>query len=384
MKKLGCIIVLFFAMINLNAQCLNSRKDYNDYFEKNLEHLDIIEGFWSVTSTQKFFLNGELIQSKYFPQDLEYAIIKSKDDFICCYVDDEKTTDIEIRFTKTVNPLLYFYKRTFNITGEIVKANAVMTSTGILEYSYQTGTKELIYRIGLENYKKGLEVINEVKLIKTYPTKEVIQEKQKWSGTGFAISSNGLIITNSHVVNGGTKIKVRGINGDFSKSYPVKIIAEDKNNDLAIIQINDSSFKSLEVIPYTISNKSSDAGISVFVLGYPLKTMMGDEIKLTNGIISSKSGFQGDITSYQISAPIQPGNSGGPLFDSNGNLIGIVNAKLSIGENVSYAIKSSYLLNLIDILPIIPKFSTVNLLTGKQLSEQVKMIKKFVYIIEVN
>jgi S1-C subfamily serine protease len=137
-------------------------------------------------------------------------------------------------------------------------------------------------------------------------------------------------------------------------------------------------------IPYTINPKSSDVGSSVFVLGYPLKALMGDEIKLTNGIISSKSGFQGDITTYQISVPLQPGNSGGPLFDSNGNLIGIVNAKLIVGENVSYAIKSPYLMNLIDLLPTPPKLPTINLLVGKQLTDQVKLINKFVYIIEIN
>jgi S1-C subfamily serine protease len=111
---------------------------------------------------------------------------------------------------------------------------------------------------------------------------------------------------------------------------------------------------------------------------------MGDEVKLTNGIISSKSGFQGDVTSYQISAPIQPGNSGGPLFDGKGNVIGTVNAKHDGAENVSYAIKTSYLINLIDLLPTPPKFQTISTVAGKPLTEQVKILKKFTYIIEVN
>ncbi len=111
---------------------------------------------------------------------------------------------------------------------------------------------------------------------------------------------------------------------------------------------------------------------------------MGDEIKLTNGIISSKSGFQGDVTSYQISAPIQPGNSGGPLFDSNGNVVGIVNAKLTGAENASYAIKSSYLMNLIDLMPTPLVLQTKSSVAGKSMSEQVKTLKKFTYIIEIN
>jgi len=204
------------------------------------------------------------------------------------------------------------------------------------------------------------------------------------SGSGFAISSNGLIVTNHHVISGAKSIKIRGINGDFSKRYNAKIVIEDKKNDLAIIQIDDTAFTSIGTIPFLINGKTVDVGNSIYVLGYPLRASMGDEIKLTNGIVSSKSGFQGDVTSYQISAPIQPGNSGGPLFDDKGNLIGIVNAKHASAENASYAIKASYLLNLFDLMNISPKLPTVNSLTGKSLTEQVKILKKYTYIVEVN
>ena len=204
------------------------------------------------------------------------------------------------------------------------------------------------------------------------------------SGTGYAISSNGYIVTNHHVTNGANTIKVRGINGDFSKSYLAKVIIEDKNNDLSIIKIDDPSFTSLGTIPYIISSRASDVGSSVFVLGYPLRATMGDEVKLTNGIISSKSGFQGDVTSYQITAPVQPGNSGGPLFDNKGNIIGIINAKHGGAENASYAIKASYLINLIDLMPSPPKLQTVSTVAGKPLTEQDKILKKFTYIIQIN
>ena len=81
-------------------------------------------------------------------------------------------------------------------------------------------------------------------------------------------------------------------------------------------------------------------------------SVMGKEIKITDGIISSKSGFDGDITTYQITAPIQGGNSGGPLFDDKGNFIGINSSGLSkdIADNVGYTIKSSYVMRLIDVL----------------------------------
>ena len=204
------------------------------------------------------------------------------------------------------------------------------------------------------------------------------------SGTGYAISSNGYIVTNHHVTNGASSIKIRGVSGDFSKTYNAKVIIEDKNNDLSIIKIDDPSFISLGTIPYVIANRASDVGSSVFVLGYPLRATMGDEVKLTNGIISSKSGFQGDVTSYQITVPVQPGNSGGPLFDDKGNIIGIINAKHFGAENASYAIKASYLMNLIDLMQTPPKLQTVSTVVGKPLTEQVKILKKFTYIIEIN
>lgn len=206
----------------------------------------------------------------------------------------------------------------------------------------------------------------------------------KSSGSGFAISTNGYIVTNYHVIEDAQKIRVRGVNGDFTRAYSAKVIKNDKENDLSIIKIDDPYFTSCGKIPYTINNLVSEVGTSVFVLGFPLRSTMGDEIKLTNGIISSKSGFQGDINAYQMSAPIQPGNSGGPMFDKNGNLIGIVNAKHEGAENVSYAIKSTYLLELIESLANRINLPNTNQLSTKTLTEQVKSVKRFTYIIEIN
>lgn len=223
--------------------------------------------------------------------------------------------------------------------------------------------------------------------IKLYPTinDNITQSSgtaKPASGTGFGIASNGIIVTNYHVIDGAKTIKVRGVNSDFNKTYKAKVLVSDKNNDLALIQIDDYGFTSLGTIPFTIKTSLAGVGENIFVLGYPLRATMGDEIKLTNGIVSSKTGFQGDITSYQISAPVQPGNSGGPLFDNQGNLIGIINAKHTGAENASYAVKTSYLTNLIDLLSSPPKLQTVNSLAGKTLTQQVSLAKKYVYIIE--
>jgi S1-C subfamily serine protease len=278
-------------------------------------------------------------------------------------------------------------------TGE-VKARLYKTAThDFYKCDWYMGDKSLNSDgyISFDNYAYFKLILSGIEsmFLKLYPTTDDnigqnTNKTEKSSGTGYAISSNGYIATNHHVTYGATSIKVRGVDGDFSKTYTAKVIIEDKNNDLSIIKIDNPSFTSLGTIPYIISSRASDVGSSVFVLGYPLRATMGDEVKLTNGIISSKSGFQGDVTSYQITAPVQPGNSGGPLFDNKGNIIGIINAKHVGAENASYAIKSSYLLNLIDLMPTPPNLETINTVAGKTLTEQVKILKKFTYIIEIN
>ena len=205
-------------------------------------------------------------------------------------------------------------------------------------------------------------------------------EAKEWSGTGFALK-NGYMATNYHVVEDAKSIKVQGIRGDFNIKYNATVIATDKFNDLAIIKIDDSRFNGFGTIPYRVKASTSEVGEDIFVLGYPLTTTMGDEIKLTTGVISSKTGFQGDVALYQISAPIQPGNSGGPLFDGNGNLIGIINAKHREAENVSYAIKTSYLKNLAESALSTSLLPTNNTVSGMSLSNKVKSLKNFVFMI---
>ncbi|MBQ0016663.1 MAG: trypsin-like peptidase domain-containing protein [Bacteroidales bacterium] len=185
-----------------------------------------------------------------------------------------------------------------------------------------------------------------------------------------------------HVVENASKLRVRGVNGDFSKTYSAKVVMSDRGNDLAIIKIDDPSFRSLPALPYSISSRQAEVGDNVFVVGYPLRAVMGDELKLTNGIVSSRTGFQGDATSYQLSATVQPGNSGGPLFNSTGSVVGVVNARLQV-ESATYAVKSPYLRTLIESMdtpPSLPQSSTIATLS---LSEQVRKIRNYVYILEI-
>lgn len=204
---------------------------------------------------------------------------------------------------------------------------------------------------------------------------------EKWSGTGFALK-DGYILTNYHVVEEASTINIYGIGGNFTNGIKATLIGSDKYNDLALLKLSGNVPTSFNTIPYGFKSKIADVGEDVYVLGFPLTATMGEEVKLTNGIISAKTGFDGDVSQYQISVPIQPGNSGGPLIDYNGNVIGVICAKHKGTENVSYAVKTSQVLNLIESVSNLSILNTTNKLQGKSLKEQVKLVNKFVYIIK--
>jgi hypothetical protein len=345
--------------LTLNSQITEWTEDkLKNYFKD--KGADAIEGIYEDTE-------GNEINTKY-----RVGIIKKEFGYNIIYFDgasnkeDWRAGELKAKLYSTATPTLF--KAEWYMRDKQINKDAYIT--------FEDGLMNLV----LTDIEKDLYI----KLFPSYRDNVKTPNDLPVSGSGFAISSDGLIVTNHHVTNGSKSIKIKGINNDFNKSYNAKLVIEDKNNDLAILKIDDPFFTSLGVIPYVINTKTADVGSSIFVLGYPLRSTMGDEIKLTDGVISSKSGFQGDVTSYQISAPIQPGNSGGPLFDNKGNLIGIVNAKHSNAENASYAIKASYLLNLIELMNINPKLQTVSTVSNKPLIEQVKLLKKVTFIIEIN
>jgi len=219
--------------------------------------------------------------------------------------------------------------------------------------------------------------------------KNVASNSNEWigNGSGFFINEKGYIATNYHVVKEASAIQVEYFQKGIKKTFTAKIIVTDKQNDLAIIQINDPKFINLPSIPYVFSSTIKDVGSEVFALGYPMANVMGDEIKFTDGKISSKTGIEGDITVYQISVPIQPGNSGGPLFDSKGNLVGITSSALNKeyfnSENVNYAIKTTYLKNLIDVMPESITLPNNIEIYNKPLTEKIKLLSDFIPIIRV-
>jgi S1-C subfamily serine protease len=163
------------------------------------------------------------------------------------------------------------------------------------------------------------------------------------SGSGVAIGSRGEILTNSHVVDNCAKITVQP---SSSSSQTAVLVARDQKNDLAIVRI--------DTAPGSVAafrdGAPIRAGDTVVALGYPLSGLLASSANLSVGNISALAGLGDDNRYFQISAPIQPGNSGGPLLDASGHLVGIVTAKLNatnvarftgdIPQNVNFAIKA--------------------------------------------
>jgi serine protease Do len=202
----------------------------------------------------------------------------------------------------------------------------------------------------------------------------------KYRGTGFAITSNGLIVTNYHVISGADSVYVQNSAG---KSFKVKVLYSEPQNDVAILKITDTTFTGLGAIPYTIKHSESDLAENVYTYGYPQDSpVYGD------GRLTSSTGLNNDTIDYQISVPINPGNSGGPLLDSRGNIIGIVKAKETHQEGAHFALKSSYLLSAIKNIPTdslnhAPVLNTKNTMAGLTRVQQIKKLQNYVFMVKV-
>lgn len=267
----------------------------------------------------------------------------------------------------------------FSIDRNLVYTSDYSSLIGDFSGIYNSGVKAVTY----DNFK----------LVKTAANTSPLPRNRSYSnddwngnGSGVILSNSGLIATNFHVIEGAEAIEVEFLFNGKIESFRAKVIRTDEVNDLAIIKIDDNSFKGLSGIKYNFKTRSSQVGESVFALGYPKAlTSMGKDIKFTDGKISAKTGFQGDVTTYQTTTPIQPGNSGGPLFDYKGNLIGINSSKIVSDDvdNVAYTIKSLYLLTLIDSLNENINLPSDTSLQALPLTSKIKELSKYVTLIKV-
>jgi S1-C subfamily serine protease len=212
-------------------------------------------------------------------------------------------------------------------------------------------------------------------------------EAEQGISTGTAWATNkGYLVTASHVIDGGKKIEVYQ---DSQKIGEAKVVANDPANDVALLKFVPAGGKKIRIIP--LADKPGAMGKSVFTLGFPAPDVMGQAIKMSAGDISATSGIQDDARFMQMSIPIQPGNSGGPVIGFDGAAVGVVSAKLAKlsedrdevkPENVNYAVKIAYVRPLLEELPDLADYVPVKA-TGGNTEDLIAQAREAVFMLVV-
>ncbi len=200
-------------------------------------------------------------------------------------------------------------------------------------------------------------------------------------GTGFALNNKGYFITSYHMVRNADSVFVTN---NILDRAAAKLVASDESMDIAIYKIdNIEAIKNIP-FPFSFKDNASEIGDKIFTLGYPRRDIVYGE-----GSLSSLSGFSNDTTMYQISIPVNPGNSGGPIMDEQGNVIGLIRGKQTSAEATGFAIKSNFIKQTIEKLQddSLKKELTLSTkkssLRGMKRSEQVKKMQPFVFNVMV-
>jgi serine protease Do len=214
-------------------------------------------------------------------------------------------------------------------------------------------------------------------IIKDIKEKEKAIAPGRYSGTGFFISSKGYLVTSYHVIKDADSIYIEN---EKLGSHKAIVIYQDAVADLALLKVESDSFVMKGNIPFLIRTAEADLGEEVYTLGFPR-----EDIVFGEGSISALSGYRQNPTAYQISIPVNPGNSGGPLLNSKGDLIGVISGIQTKLTGVAFAVKSTVLYEAITIDSlqgqiILPR---INQLRQNSRVEQVRRWKDFVVIVKV-
>lgn len=229
-------------------------------------------------------------------------------------------------------------------TAAIAASIAIITSLATFSITRHNDKKIAsqysLLRRDLETYKRSQN-----KLIKDIKEQSTVtpQLEARYTGTGFAISNDGYLVTSYHVIAGADSVYIQNRDGNYYKTH---VVAFNEANDVAVLKVEDKKFKfGKQDIPYTIAKSKKKLGARVFTLGFPQ-----DEIVYNEGYISAKNGYNGDSSQYRLDIPAGPGQSGSPVADASGNIIGIITGKESENE-ATYAVASEAIIDLLNSIP---------------------------------
>ncbi len=285
---------------------------------------------------------------------------------------------------KTKAKIIYLwnrYRRTIAVAAAIACVVSLSTATVISKYSENKKVAVITPLVDhkLNQFENKLNQIeHKLNDAKVSPSKPKFEAN--FRATGFLVDGKGYLITNAHVVENAKNLIVENKKGD---QFIAEQVYSNSVTDLAILKITDTSFDKVTGLPYTFTKTSADLAEPIFTLGYPR-----EEVVYGEGYLSAQSGYYGDTTSYQISISANPGNSGGPVIDQNGEVIGIISSKETNADGVVFAIKSK---NIYDALKEVKKdkdisikMPTVNTLKGLGRVKQIKKLEDFVYKVKGN
>ena len=307
----------------------------------------------------------------------------------------EEITQPEMGLTHSVNPMLRIsrteqrlrefwsgHRATVGVAASVAILAVFSTLLG-LEWWRAAKIQPSLYgynvmRREINNLKQNQRVLN--RTIQRIDGSVTPLPVSKFSGTGFALTSDGYLVTSYHVIQGADSLLIEGHD---RQRYHAEPVYSDVKHDLAILRITDKKFTGFGRLPYAVKSGQADLGERVFTLGYPREDVVYGE-----GALSARSGFEGDTAFYQVSIPVNPGNSGGPLLDERGNLIGVVSGRQNDAQSAAFATKSSYLVRLVDSLEAAKPATPYHLphfgqLAGTGRAQQIKKLQDYVFVVKV-
>ena len=288
--------------------------------------------------------------------------------------------EIEITTKGKVLQLWTKYKRITAIAASIAGITALAISLLTAQLSPATPSKSDLQELSrkINVLEKKTNVLN-AEIKKDQSAVTTPSRTFTTGGTGFLIDGRGYLVTNAHVLKGnGVVVNSNG------KDLTATIVYIDQDKDLALLKIDDQAFKPVISLPYSFKKSSFDLGADIYTLGYPR-----DIIVYNSGYISATSGHDGDTSSLQISLPANPGNSGGPVLNKNGEVVGILSTRETGAEGVVFAIKSNGIYELLNNLKKedtsyqnikMPVTSNLKKLDREQ---QIKRVADYVYQVKV-
>lgn len=269
------------------------------------------------------------------------------------------------------------YRKVMSIAAAVGGGIALITSAlfAVLAPSNQQVIEQLGQKV--ERLEKGQQF--QGKKINEVASKIPVNAEVSGGGSGFLIDGKGYIATNAHILNGANFANVYN-NG---KEFRTRIIYKDEARDIAILKIEDEDFTPYKTLPYGISKSAGDLGEEIFTLGYPK-----NEIVYNMGYFSAKTGHNGDTLSCQVQMNSNHGNSGGPIFNKYGEIIGVLSTRDKTADGVTFAITSKYIYRVIDEIKKSDtsvqkiKMPTYSAIRSLDRVNQIKKIEDFVFLIK--